>query len=253
MNPYLILSGIGMLIVGILAPALWWWKKSVKIEFFILGLILWVVSVTPKFLMDLTLTNTLSTYFQSYGTVAYVAFMGLYVGLRTGILESGLSYIIIKRTRFRNANLNQAITAGISFGATEAVFIGFFSMMSTLIFILYPKIIENIPEAQRETVLKQINLSSLLIPAPILERAFALLIHVFAILLVFYAVKTKKTTYLWLSIFYKTIADGAIPAFNTFLDLTIPADAYMVETYFGILALVGLIGIEKLIEKWNKE
>jgi len=34
MNPYLILSGIGMLLVGAIAPLLWWWRKKIEIKFF---------------------------------------------------------------------------------------------------------------------------------------------------------------------------------------------------------------------------
>ncbi len=251
MNPYLILSGIGMLIVGALAPLIWWWKKGTEIEFFIYGLLLWVIAISPKFLMDFTITKPLSQSLLVYGNIGYVVVMGLYVGLRTGLLESGLSYIVIRKTRMRGADLNRAIAIGIGFGAIEAIFIGFSSFINTLVFLLYPGLIDKIPESQRDTVIQQLNQSSLMIPAPILERTFVIVIHIFALLLVFYAIKTSKIKYLIASVIYKTVVDGPIPAFQTYLNLNMPGDTYIVEAYFGILALIGLLGIEKIMEKWK--
>ena len=253
MNPYLILSGIGMLIVGAAAPLIWWWKKGTKIEFFIYGLLLWVIAISPKFLMDFTITNPLSESLLVYGNPAYAVVTGLYVGLRTGLLESGLSYVVIKKTRMRGADLNQAIAIGIGFGAVEAIFIGFSSFVNILAFLLYPGLIDKIPESQRDIVLQQLNQPSLMIPVPILERTFVIIIHIFALLLVFYAIKTTKIKYLIASIIYKTVVDAPIPAFQTYLNLNMPGDAYVVEAYFGILALIGLLGIEKIMEKWKHQ
>ena len=251
MNPYLILSGIGMLTVGAAAPLIWRWKKGTKIEFFIYGFLLWIIAISLKFLMDFTITKSLSQGLLVYGNIAYALIMGLYIGLRTGLLESGLSYAVINKTRMRGANLNQAIAVGIGFGAIEAIFIGFSSFIKTVAFLIYPDIIDKIPKSQQDIVLQQINQSSLMIPVPILERTFAIIIHIFALLLVFYAVKTSKMKYLIASIIYKMATDGPIPAFQTYLNLNMPGDAYMVEAYFGILALLGLLGIEKIMEKWR--
>ena len=253
MNPYLILSGIGMLIVGAAAPLIWWWKKGTKIEFFIYGLLLWVIAISPKFLMDFTITNPLSESLLVYGNLAYAVVTGLYVGLRTGLLESGLSYVVIKKTRMRGADLNQAIAIGVGFGAVEAIFIGFSSFVNILAFLLYPGLIDKIPESQRDIVIQQLNQPSLMIPVPILERTFVIIIHIFALLLVFYAIKTTKIKYLIASIIYKTVVDAPIPAFQTYLNLNMPGDAYVVEAYFGILALIGLLGIEKIMEKWKHQ
>lgn len=251
MNPYLILSGIGMLVVGAIAPLIWWWRKKVKIEFFIFGLLLWFLAIVPKFVMDITVTNLLSDCLQAYSSIVYVILMGAYLGLRTGFFESGFSYLVIKRTRMKEANLDQAIALGIGFGATEAMVIGFSSMVNVLAFVAYPELLNKIPESQRETILQQLNLPSVIIPAPVLERTFVIIIHIFALLLVFYAIKTSNLRYLTTSIIYKTIVDGAIPAFRTYLDLSLPGNIYIVEMYFGILALIGLLGIEKVMEKWK--
>ena len=251
MNPYLILSGIGMLLVGAIAPLLWWWRKKIEIKFFLYGLLLWVIAISPKYIMDLTLTNYLSNYLRGFGDAVYVILAGLYVGLRTGLLESGLSYLIILKTKIKEINLNQAIAVGIGFGSTEALFLGFSSFMNVLVFLLYPDFINKIPESQREVILQQLNQPSIVIPAPILERTFILVIHVFAILLIFYAIRKADIRYLVTSVLYKTVTDGSIPAFKTYLDLNIPQNIYLVELYFGILALIGLLGIEKIMERWR--
>lgn len=251
MNPYLILSGIGMLLVGAIAPFLWWWRKKIEIKFFLYGLLLWVIAISPKFIMDLTLTNYLSNYLKGFGDAVYVILAGLYVGLRTGLLESGLSYLIILKTKIKEINLDQAIAVGIGFGAVEALFLGFSSFMNVLVFLLYPDLINKISESQREVILQQLNQPSIVIPAPILERTFTLIIHIFAILLLFYAIRRTDIRYLLASILYKTAVDGPIPAFKTYLDLSIPQNVYLVELYVAILALIGLLGIEKIMERWK--
>jgi len=251
MNPYLILSGVGMLLVGAIAPILWWWKKRIEAKFFLYGLILWIIAISPKYIMDLTLTDPLFSYLKGFGDAVYVILAGLYVGLRTGLLESGLSYLIILKTKIKEVNLNQAIALGIGFGSAEAIFVGFSSFTNILAFILYPNLINKIPESQREIVLQQLNQPSIVIPAPILERVFVLIIHILAILLIFYAIRKSDIRYLLASIFYKTIVDGPIPAFRTYLDLNVPQNIYLVELYFAILALIGLLGIEKIMERWR--
>ena len=251
MNPYLILSGIGMLLVGAIAPFLWWWKKKIEAKFFLYGLILWVVAIFPKFIMDLTLTNYLSSYLKGFGDAVYVILAGLYVGLRTGLLEGGLPYLIILKTKIKEVNLNQAIAVGIGFGSIEALFLGFSSFMSILLFILYPDLIDKMPASQREIILQQLNQPSIVIPAPVMERTFALIIHIFAILLIFYAIRKAGIRYLAASVLYKTVADGSIPAFKTYIDLSMPQNIYLVELYFGILALIGLLGIEEIMERWR--
>jgi len=251
MNPYLILSGVGMLLVGAIAPILWWWKKRIEAKFFLYGLILWIIAISPKYIMDLTLTDPLFSYLKGFGDAVYVILAGLYVGLRTGLLESGLSYLIILKSKIKEVNLNQAIALGIGFGSTEAIFVGFSSFTNILAFILYPNLINKIPESQREIVLQQLNQPSIVIPAPILERVFVLIIHILAILLIFYAIRKSDIRYLLASIFYKTLADGPIPAFRTYLDLNVPQNVYLVELYFAILALIGLLGIEKIMERWR--
>lgn len=240
-----------MLLVGAIAPILWWWKKRIEAKFFLYGLILWIIAISPKYIMDLTLTDPLFSYLKGFGDAVYVILAGLYVGLRTGLLESGLSYLIILKSKIKEVNLNQAIALGIGFGSTEALFIGFSSFISTLVFLLHPDLINRIPESQREVILQQLNQPSIVIPAPILERAFALIIHIFAILLLFYAIRRSDVRYLLASIFYKTLADGPIPAFRTYLDLNVPQNVYLVELYFAILALIGLLGIEKIMERWR--
>ena len=240
-----------MLLVGAIAPFLWWWKKRIEAKFFLYGLILWIIAISPKYIMDLTLTNPLFSYLKGFGDAVYAILAGLYVGLRTGLLESGLSYLIILKSKIKEVNLNQAIALGIGFGSTEAIFVGFSSFTNILAFILYPNLINKIPESQREIVLQQLNQPSIVIPAPILERVFVLIIHILAILLIFYAIRKSDIRYLLASIFYKTLADGPIPAFRTYLDLNVPQNIYLVELYFAILALIGLLGIEKIMERWR--
>ncbi len=247
-NPGLLLSGIGMILVGILVPL--WWQRRTKAgaNYFLWGAGVWVVAIAIKIVMDYTITPVLNASVQSYGLLSIFVVMGLYLGLRTGILESGLSYVFMIKTRLKNMNYKQAVAFGIGFGAVEALFLGATSFINVLMFILFPQIISMLPEATQTVLLSQLNSSTWIVLGPVIERIAILFIHVFSTLLVVYAIKGKKISYLIISILFKTLVDGIIPwlVYNM-QPLTELPNAYMVEIPFIILALISWYGI-----KWMK-
>lgn len=237
-----------MMLVGVV-PAIWWWrKKKVPVKYFAFGAVVWVIAVAPKFLMDFTVTPLLYDYFEIFGTAVIVVIMGAYVGLRTGLFESGFTYIAGVKTKLKNVDFDKAVAFGLGFGGFEAFILGFFSSISFALFIAMPDLVNQFPEAQRDIVVRQLNYSTWIIFAPILERVFIILIHIFAALLVFYAIRSVRKRYLWYSIGYKSIVDGIIPALTTYIGSQTLVGIYTMELPFiglGIIALAGIIWIEK--------
>jgi uncharacterized membrane protein YhfC len=239
----LLLSGIGMILVGILVPLYWQRKTKAGINYFLWGAGIWIVAVAVKIAMDYTITSPLSSAVQPYGLAAVLVVMGLYVGLRTGLFESGFSYLAMLKTRLKKMNYKQGVAFGLGFGAIESLFLGVTSFLNILVFIMFPDVIALIPEAAQSAIIAQLNASSWIVFGPIIERIGVMFIHVFGTLLVLYAVRSGKIVYLVVSILFKTLVDGIIPWLVYVMQpLTELPNAYIVEIPFIILALIAYYG-----------
>jgi len=253
-NNLLLISGIGMMLVGIIIPICYWKTKKVSVKFFAFGAALWIFAITLKIIMDLTISPFLSSYLFEFGTVLFVILYGFYVGFRTGIFESGLTYIIAIKTKLKNLNYKQAFALGLGFGGFEAAVIGFLSFINILVFVVSPDIINLVPdEAQRQVLITSLNQPTILVGVGILERIVIIPIHVFTTLLVFYTIKSGDKKYLFSSIGFKTIVDGIIPALQVYVGTQTVLSSYLMELPFiglGIIAIGGIFWIKKL---WNEK
>jgi hypothetical protein len=61
MNPWLVLGPLGMVVVGVASIIYWRSRSQVELRFFLFGGLVWVASVAPKFVMDLSVTPVLSS------------------------------------------------------------------------------------------------------------------------------------------------------------------------------------------------
>ncbi len=245
-NPFLLGSGIGMVLVGIIS-VVWWKRKSgVEMNVFFYGGIVWLIAIAIKGVMDYTLSPFLYDYFSLYGILALLVASGVYVGLRTGLLESGISYLFVIRSRLRRVGWKEAVSFGVGFGAAEAIFLGLSSFTSILVLVMFPSIIESLPMEYQLQLISQLELGTEIIFAPILERAFVLIAHVFAAALVFMAVRSRKIGYLVLSILYKTLLDGILPWLSYTMGAYDIVSIYLMEIPIIIIGLIGYFGVRWL-------
>jgi len=252
-NSLLLLSGIGMMSIGLIIPIYYWRTKKVRIKYFAFGALVWFLAFLAKIIMDLTISGSIGSYLFGIGTVAYVIIYGLYVGLRTGLFESGFSYIFALKTKLQNITKKQAIAFGLGFGCFEALFIGFFSFINILFYVLNPSIINILPEQQAELVKSMLNQSTWTVPAAIIERIAVIIIHVFTTLLVFYSLKISNKKYLWYSIGFKTIVDGIIPALSIYVGSSTITGLYLMELPFIGLGIISFYGIKWISSKWGEK
>lgn len=250
-NPFLMLSGIGMIAVAVIA--IYYWRKvtGTNARFYIAGAGIWIIAVAFKMLLDLTVTGPLQQWMMAAGGLAgLVAGAGIYVGLRTGLIESGFTYIAVIRTWLKKMTFNQAVALGIGFGSMEAILIGVSSFANILIFVLMPEIIATVPAEFQATLIQQLSASTLMVIPAVVERIAAILIHVFSGVLVVYAVRTRKLKYLAYSVIFKAVVDGIIPPLVLMLDpATFLAGAYLIEIPIIILGITGFHGTKWLSEK----
>ncbi len=236
------LPGIGMLAVGLGAMALWYLLKRPKLRYFAFGAILWAVAIIPKYIMDFTITGPFQSFLlQHLSLTAVLAVMSLYLGLRTGLFESGFTYLAVKYTKLSKMDFNEAMALGIGFGGIEAIYLGILSLLTIYVLMSQPGLASLLPPEQ---------LAVSFIPIPILERLFTLFCHVFATVLVVYAVKLNDLRWLALSILFKTALDGALlplqHVFGTGL-----SGIYIIEGYVAVLGIIALAGIYWFAKKYS--
>ncbi len=232
-NPAMIIGGI--LTVSVFFIALFYWRKKAGFEmkYVWAAILVWILMFTVKFVMDLRVTQMVLPY----GVV--VSF--LYFGLRTGILENGLSWLYI-REKFKDASLKNAVAFAITFNGVEALVIGLWIFVIALALTLKPDLISALPLDLQTDFIQGFGGSSLLIFPPIIERISALLIGVFTGLLVFMSVRTGSFKYFLIALVYKSIIDGAASLFNQIHYTNLLAFSYLVQIPIALWALMGLLG-----------
>jgi uncharacterized membrane protein YhfC len=249
-NPFLLLSGIGMMLVAVIAFL--YWRKKAPLKFFAWGALIWILAVAVKFAMDYTISIPIQqALLASYPLLTVLIIIGLYLGIRTGLFESGFTYIAVLKTKLRKMNFSDAVAFGIGFGGIEAFLLGFFSFIDILMFILFPDMLSALSVDQQAAVLSQLSLSTWIIFAPIIERISVLFIHIFAALLVVYSVKEKKPLYFLASFLYKTVTDGMIPLLVFYVGTATILDSYVLEIPVVILGIIGYMGIRWIMKKFK--
>jgi uncharacterized membrane protein YhfC len=227
-NPYFALSGIGMMLVGLL-PLLWWRYRT---------LVPW-----RDFWFGVGI----------YTSVGIAIITGAYVGLRTGFFESGGTYLFALKKKLHKYDFQQAVAFGLGFGGAEAVLLGLISFLNVAVLLAFPQIIDLLPPGQRAAVLAQLTLPTVVVLAPIIERAFTLMIHIFCAVLVIQAVKTRRVEYFLLSFLFKTLTDGMLPMLTLSFDRTSVAGVYSIEAFVVALGAVSLAGMFWLRGKYGKK
>jgi uncharacterized membrane protein YhfC len=244
-NPLLLISPIGMILVGLIALFYGRRKTGVAWKYFGFGALLWAIAIGIKLLMDFTVTTPFYLFLYSYGALVALIGLSLYVGLRTGLLESGLSYLGVKHTSFRTMNLHQALAFGIGFGAFEAIALGVQTLLNLIVLILDPALFATLSPSQQASL----NAPTIIAFAAIIERAFVLLIHIFTSVLVVLSVTAKMIRYLVYSILFKTLVDGMLPVLTTYIDTSAVAGVYAIEVPIVLLGVIALFGIRWVMEK----
>ncbi|MEM3404331.1 MAG: YhfC family glutamic-type intramembrane protease [Nitrososphaeria archaeon] len=239
-NPFLSIAGFGMITTGLLAMILWWRRSKVEWKYFLMGAIVWVAAILVKAVMDLTVTTILVEALNDFGIAIYLIIIGVYIGLRTGLLESGFSYFAAL-IRLRNIGWNEAFAFGIGFGGVEAIVLGL-QNISLLVFYFNPSLVELLPEAMQ----KQLSMPTIIVLAPVLERVFTLAVHILTTLLAIYSAITGKFKYLMASIFYKTLLDGIVPALPYLFDITTVQGMYLAEAPIAAIGVTSFLIIRSL-------
>jgi uncharacterized membrane protein YhfC len=241
-SPLLLLSGLGMMLIG-LAPVLYLRRRcAVSWKVFGLGAVAWLSATIVKAAMDILITPSLSSAFQGASTLESAITLGLYVGLRTGIFEAGFTLIWARRFQLFSASFEDAVAFGAGFACVEALALGLNSFLGILEILMNPGVLGTLDPALQQALSAQYAIGPALIGVPIIERTSSLFIHCFSVVMVFMAMRGARGL-LPIAALYASLADMTIPLLNMQASSMNLTGAYMLEAPYIILGLVGLFGL----------
>jgi uncharacterized membrane protein YhfC len=242
MNPLYLLQGAGIIAIALTATVFWKQRSKISGLFLLWGGLSWFLAIVLKSIASIPMPQIISELREVTPAYFTEPLLWLYIGLLTGVLECGVSLIIIKRLpRMRAASWEEALGYGLGFGATEALLLGVYNFVIVLLIILIP---DQLPQEFLELAGTN-KVSFLAIPVPIVERAIVILLHAFSSVLIIYSVQKNEWKWFWYSLIYKTIMDTIAGYFQITYgleNLTI-GGLWLVELILLPFGLVGLWGL----------
>lgn len=200
--PSALISGIGMILVA-LGYVLYSALRRLGWGYLALGALAWVITVAVKFILAIPFNGLVFNFLTGSlpGALGENLFH-LYVGALTGITEVLLVWLWVRYTRGGQVDWKRALAYGIGFGAVEALLLGINSLATVLTAI-------NSPNLLSADVLSSVAQAGNLLfaLAPISERIFTVLVHVFCTVLLFYGARTRRPLFFWASFLFKTLLD----------------------------------------------
>lgn len=232
-TPMVLVSGIGMLLFGLLF--LITGARSGGWKFAWLGGGFWAGTVAVKFGLAAVINSPLYQLITNSlpglpGTILF----SLYVGLLTGVTENLITWLVLRGTKLGQAPRGKAFSFSMGFGAIEAILLALLNLVS-MISVLSTQ--SQLPAYSLRTVAASNNLLYDL--APIMERIFTIGVHLGCNVLLFYAVYKKQARWFWASFALKSGIDAVAGFAQISGDLTSITYIWMIE---AIVILFGLVG-----------
>ncbi len=236
----LLFSASGMIAVGALPS--WLWNRSRPSNWPPLGIgaLAWIIGVSLKLAWAVpTNRHVLGALRSALPSILATPISHIYIGLLTGVFECGILLLVVRRSRLRNADWSQAVASGIGKGGIEAVLLGCLVLLGAVAVLLAG---DHLSPVQSATMAANASFARA-ITGP-LERAFALLGHVFSTVLIVYAIRVKRLRWFWLSFAYLSGVDGlAAWGIDVFGREKLP----MRPEFWGAFAVVTAVAVAGLL------
>jgi len=246
----ILVPGIGMLLVTTAFIIYAAYRKLLGWRYLGLGALFWALTVAVKFAWAIPINPVVYRFlgistdniFSPGNMVAY-----LYIGALTGIFEVGLAWLILRKIRWGKASWNQALVFGIGFGVIEAFLLGISGLGSGLVGVFSP---DALPIPTLFGLANSAPLSMSL--APVVERLSVIFAHIFACVLIFYAITSGKAKWGWLAILYKTLLD-APAGFAAFWGTETVGKIWTLEAVIAVFGLIGLFGTIWISRRYTQD
>ena len=250
LGPGILLPGAGMILVSLAFVVYAVRRRVMDWRYLGLGALFWALTVFVKFTFAIpvnpivyrVLGVTHENLFSLGNLIVY-----LYIGALTGIFEAGLAYLILRKIRWGKATWDQALVFGIGFGVIEALLIGLTGLISALIGITSP---DALPISTLGSLAHNATLVMGL--TPVAERLFVIFAHIFACVLIFYAIASGETKWAWYAILYKTLLDTPAAFANFWGVANSAGKMWTIETVLAVIGLIGLLGTIRIARRYQQ-
>ena len=223
-------------VVGVAALVGWRRTEKRRSAALWLGSATWVAAVAAKVAWAVPTNAAVHrALVQAAGERIGQPLFWLYIGVLTGVFEVGATLAMVRFTRLRRAQADEAVAFGVGFGSIEAILLGIAGIAPVLLMLLAPRLL---PQAARDALLDRYReapgITTLLVPA--LERFSTLLVHVVSCALVFHGFRVRRVWRWFVVAFvYKSVVDAAA-AWGILSYGVKSSDAHLGSFELGLLA-----------------
>jgi uncharacterized membrane protein YhfC len=228
-----IINFLGMILLPIIAWIYFSRKFKLSWKLILAGGLTFIASQIPH----VPLTLALTPLFQSWGVIAYAVILGLLVG----IFEETARYILFKFFLRKSRTWNESVIVGLGHGGTEAVILGILAALAFVNMLVYKNMdlstVPSIPANQLELAKQQV---AAYWSAPVymallgmVERIFAICLHVSLSVMVLYSIANHKPLWFWGALLWHAIVDALA--------------VYLGQQHIGALALEGVVAVLAMI------
>jgi len=228
----LVINFVGMILLPIIAGFYLARKFKLSWKLFLAGGLTFITSQVLHVPLVLALTST----FQSWGVIAYA----LVLGVLAGLFEETARYVLFKFILKKARTWNEGIYIGLGHGGTEAIIFGVLAALAFANMIMYRYVdlstIPSIPPEQLELAKQQVeaywSTPPYLAILGVVERIFAMCLHVSLSVMVMYGLVSRKHIWFWLAVTWHMVVDAAA--------------VYLVQN-ISMIALEGIVGVFALV------
>ncbi len=250
-----LLKGL-LLSLVIAVPVYYLASKGVRARFFLLGALAWVVAIIAKVVAVIP-AGSFAQFIKKHGIMPEIG-LSLYSGLLTGVFECGFVLLFVLYIKsLNNGKWNDLLGFGVGFAAPESIIPGVAFLIFGAVLLMSPEVVNQISPEVRDLAIPAANLKGfLMVVASMVERAGAIVLHTFTVLLIFLAVRKREWKWFWIAFVYKFAVDATSSnlkfAFGDAV-FTSAGTLWLVEVImlvFDILALFGILYLKK--HKWEE-
>lgn len=165
------------------------------------------------------------------------------LGLLAGIFEETARYILFKWILKKARSWKEGILVGLGHGGTEALILGILAALTFANMLVYRNIdlstVPGIPANQLEIAKQQVaaywSTPWYIASMGIVERIFAIGLHISLSVMVLYSLASRKPIWFWLALLWHALVDAV---------------AVYAASKVGILALEGIVAIFAIFSLW---
>jgi uncharacterized membrane protein YhfC len=230
------INSLGMILLPVLASIYFSRRFKLSWKLLVAGGLTFLASQIPH----VPLTIILTPLFQSWGPIAYA----IVLGLLAGIFEETARYALFRVFLRKSRTWNEGIFVGLGHGGAEAVILGILSALAFVNMIIYKNVdlstVQSIPASQLELAKQQVAAywaaPAYMALLGMVERSFAICLHVSLSVMVLYSIANNKAIWFWGALLWHAFVDALA--------------VFLGQLHVNVLALEGAIAILALIGLW---